>query len=71
MQRKARSRSDAPRLIVASGTALTIIGTIGGIDCITTGTVVVGDGCTVAIITGDITIGVAVRINVGILGGAG
>ena len=40
--RVARSRSDAPRLIVAFGTPLTIIGTAG---CITTGIVVVGYGC--------------------------
>ena len=46
--RVARSRSDAPRLTDPSGTPFTI----GGIDRITTGTVVVGNGCTAAIIGG-------------------
>ena len=67
-RRVARSRSDAPRLIVTFGTAFTIFGTIGGII---NGPVVVGTGCTVAIITGSITIGPGVRISVGIVGGAG
>ena len=66
MQRKARSRSDAPRLIVASGTPFTIIGTIG----ITTGSIVVGNGSTVAISTGSITIGTGVQISGRVVGGA-
>ncbi len=66
MQRKARSRSDAPRLTEPSGTPFTIFGTSG----ITTGSIVVGNGCTVAIGTGNITVGTGVQISVGIDGGA-
>ena len=68
LQRKARSRSDAPRLIVAFGTPFTIFGTIGGILGIISGTAVVGNGCRVAIITGSTTIGAGARINAGIIG---
>ena len=71
MQRKARSRSDAPRLTVAFGTTLTIIGTIGGINCTTTGSVVIGNGYIGAIITAGIAIGTGVRISVGTVGGVG
>jgi len=69
LQRKARSRSDAPRFIVAFGIPFTIIGTIGGIACITTGTVI-GNGSKLAITTGGIAIGGGVRISTGIVGGA-
>ena len=68
LQRKARSRSDAPGFVVAFGTAFIIF---GGIDRITTGSVVVGNGCTVAISTGDIRNGTGVRIGASIGGGAG
>ena len=68
--RVARSRSDAPGLTEPSGTPLTIIGTIGGIDRITSG-IAVGNGCTVAIITGGNMIGTGVRISAGIVVGAG
>ena len=64
MQRKARSRSDAPRLTEPSGTQSIIIGTV---DSITAGTVVVGNGYIGAIIA----IGTGVRISASIGGGAG
>jgi len=47
---------------------------LGDIDCIdriTTGSVVVGNGCTIAIITSSITIGTGVGIRASIGGGAG
>ena len=67
LQRKARPRSGSPRLIVAFRTALTIF----GIDCITTGSVVVGTGINGAISTESVRIGADVRISAGIVGGAG
>jgi len=66
--RGARSGSDAPRLTEAFGTPFTIFGTIG---CITTGNVVVGNGCRDAIVTGSIMDSTGVRISSGIDGGAG
>jgi len=71
LQRKARSRSDAPGFVAAFGGVFANFGTIGGIECITTGTIVVGNGCTVAITAAGMTIGTGVRISVSIVGGAG
>ena len=71
LQRKARSRSDAPGFVIAFGAPFANFGTIGGIDRITTGIVVVSNGSTAAISTDSIMIGAGVRIIVGIVGGAG
>ncbi|MDE0277154.1 MAG: hypothetical protein OYH76_14770 [Defluviicoccus sp.] len=58
-------------MVVAFGTPFANFGNIGGIDCITTGSVVVGNGCKAVITTAGIMIGTGVGISASIGGGAG